>query len=93
MSFLYPNFLWALFAVSIPIIIHLFNFRRYKTLYFSNVKFLKDVQEETRSKSQIKQLLILLSRILLITSLVFAFSQPFIPPVKIALQLIAVGLK
>jgi hypothetical protein len=78
MSFLYPSFLLALSAVAIPIIIHLFNFRRYKTIYFSNVRFLKEVKEQTDSRSRLKHLLILLCRILAITFLVLAFAQPFI---------------
>jgi len=79
MKFAYPEFLYALFAIAIPIIIHLFNFRKYKKLYFSNVEFLKEVRQETQSKSKLKHLLILLSRILAITFLVLAFAQPFIP--------------
>jgi len=79
MSFLYPAFLFALFALAIPVIIHLFNFRKYKTLYFSNVQLLKLIKQESRKKSQLKQLIILAARLLAITSLVFAFSQPYIP--------------
>ena len=79
MKFAYPEFLYALFAIVIPIIIHLFNFRKFKKIYFSNVEFLKEVQQETQSKSKLKHLLILLSRILAIAFLVFAFAQPFIP--------------
>ena len=79
MKFAYPEFLYALFAIAIPIIIHLFNFRKFKKIYFSNVEFLKEVQQETQSKSKLKHLLILLSRILAIAFLVFAFAQPFIP--------------
>jgi hypothetical protein len=79
MKFAYPEFLYALFAIAIPIIIHLFNFRKFKKIYFSNVEFLKEVQQETQSKSQLKHLLILLSRILAITFIVLAFTQPFIP--------------
>ncbi|MDO9613526.1 MAG: BatA domain-containing protein, partial [Bacteroidota bacterium] len=45
MSFLYPVFLFALLALAIPVIIHLFNFRRYKTLYFSNVTLLKLIKK------------------------------------------------
>lgn len=78
MSFLYPSFLYALVAVAIPIVIHLFNFRRYKTVYFTNVRFLREVKEQTDSRSRIKHLLILLCRILAITFLVLAFAQPFI---------------
>lgn len=79
MKFAYPEFLYALFAIAIPIIIHLFNFRKYKKMYFSNVEFLKEVQQETQSKSKLKHLLILLSRILAIIFLVLAFAQPFVP--------------
>ena len=79
MSFLYPAFLFALLALTIPVIIHLFNFRRYKTLYFSNVQLLKLIKQESRKKSQLKQLIILVARMLALASLVFAFSQPYIP--------------
>lgn len=79
MSFLYPSFLWALLALAIPIIIHLFNFRRYKTVYFTNVRFLKQVKEETTSRNKLKHLMVLLSRCLALAFLVFAFAQPFIP--------------
>jgi hypothetical protein len=65
-----------LFAISIPIIIHLFNFRKYKTVYFTNVKFLRELKQESQSKSRLKELLILAARILAITCLVFAFAQP-----------------
>ncbi len=78
MSFLYPAFLWALAALGIPIIIHLFNFRRYKKLYFTNVRFLQELKEETQSKQRLKHLLILLARCLALASLVFAFAQPYI---------------
>ncbi len=79
MSFLYPTFLFALFAVAIPVIIHLFSFRRYKTVYFSHVGFLKDVKKESQKKSRLHQLLMLLARIMAIVFLVFAFAQPYIP--------------
>ena len=76
MSFVFPSFLYALFAVAIPIIIHLFNFRKYKTVYFTNVKFLRELKQESQSKSRLKELLILAARILAITCLVLAFAQP-----------------
>ncbi len=79
MIFAYPAFLWALLAVSIPVIIHLFNFRKYKKVYFTNVKFLKALQQETQSKSRLKELLILAARILAIACLVLAFAQPILP--------------
>jgi Aerotolerance regulator N-terminal len=79
MSFVYPGFLWANLLIVIPIIIHLFNFRRYKTVYFSRVKFLKEVTEDSRSGTKLKHLLVLLARILSVLALVTAFAQPFVP--------------
>ncbi|MEQ6122028.1 BatA domain-containing protein [Reichenbachiella sp. MALMAid0571] len=79
MSFLYPTFLWGLLALAIPVIIHLFNFRRAKKIYFSNVSFLENVKESSSSKLKVKHLLVLLCRLLVIAFLVFAFAQPFLP--------------
>ncbi len=76
MVFLHPLFLWALAAVSVPVIIHLFNFRRYKKVYFTNVRFLRELQLESKSRSRLKEILILTARCLLIACLVLAFAQP-----------------
>lgn len=86
MNFLFPTFLIGLAAIAIPIIIHLFNFRKYKKVYFTNVQFLKELKQESDSKSKLKEWLILAMRILAIASLVFAFAQPFIPGKTKAVQ-------
>ncbi len=77
MNFLYPQLLFGLCALAIPIIIHLFNFRRTKKVYFSNTRFLKKVKEASSSKLKIKHFLVLLSRMLFIFFLVLAFAQPY----------------
>ncbi len=82
MSFVYPHFLWAFMVLLIPIIVHLFNFRRYKIVYFSRVKFLQEVVEDSKSGSKLKHLLVLLARLLFLTCLILAFAQPFIPTNK-----------
>ncbi|KAA6434144.1 hypothetical protein FEM33_22960 [Dyadobacter flavalbus] len=79
MSFLFPSFLWGLLAVSVPIAIHIFNFRRTKRIYFTNVAFLKAVDTKTRSVRQIKHWLVMAARILAIVCLALAFAQPFLP--------------
>ncbi len=79
MNFLYPQFFWALFALSIPVIVHLFNFRRYKTVYFSNNRFLQAIQKKSQSFNQIRHFIILCCRLLALALLVIAFTQPFIP--------------
>ncbi|RZL17781.1 MAG: hypothetical protein EOO96_28555, partial [Pedobacter sp.] len=48
-------------------------------VYFSNVQLLKEVEQQNSSKEKLKNLLILLSRILAIIFLVLAFAQPYIP--------------
>jgi len=75
-NFLFPQFLFGLFALSIPIIIHLFSFRRTKKIYFSSTQFLKNVKEASKSKLKLKHLLILAARLLFIVFLVMAFAQP-----------------
>ena len=76
MEFLYPGFLLALLALAIPIILHLFYFRRFKKVYFTNVRFLKEVKEQTSARSKLRNLLVLLMRLLAVAMLVFAFAQP-----------------
>ncbi len=79
MQFIFPAFLIAGLAIAIPILIHLFYFRRFKQVYFTNVRFLKEIKEETALRSRLKNLLVLLMRILAILALVIAFAQPFLP--------------
>ena len=79
MHYLYPAFLFALISLAIPVIIHLFNFRRYQKTYFSNVQFLKEIQEQQASRRNLKERLILAARLLALLFLVLAFARPFIP--------------
>jgi hypothetical protein len=79
MHFLYPAFLFALFSLAIPVIIHLFNFRRYQKVYFSNVQFLKEIQEQQSHRKNLKERLILAARMLALAFLVLAFAKPYIP--------------
>jgi hypothetical protein len=79
MQFKHPELLYALFLLVIPILIHLFQLRRFQKVQFTNVKFLKSIKLQTRKSSQLKKWLTLLSRLLLLTSVIIAFAQPFIP--------------
>ncbi|MBP9096443.1 MAG: BatA and WFA domain-containing protein [Ignavibacteria bacterium] len=76
MTFLNPSILFALFAISIPIIIHFFNLRKLKKVEFSTLMFLKELQKSKMKRIKLKQLLLLLFRILVITFLVLAFANP-----------------
>lgn len=82
MQFKNPELLYALFLLLIPIIIHLFQLRKFQKVPFTNVAFLKEATLQTRKSSQIKKWLILLTRLLLISALVFAFAQPFVSKTK-----------
>ncbi len=84
MNFLFPSVLFGLGLIAIPIIIHFFNFQRAKRVEFTNVEFLRTVKEVTNSRNKLKNILVLLSRILFIACLVFAFARPFIPQNDVA---------
>ncbi|MEP3837173.1 MAG: BatA domain-containing protein [Algibacter sp.] len=77
MQFKHPELLYALFLLLIPIIVHLFQLRKFQKVEFTNVAFLKEATLQTRKSSQIKKWLTLLTRLLLLAALVFAFAQPF----------------
>ena len=79
MIFVNPFFLWGLLALSIPIAVHLFQFRRYKKVYFSNVDRLSALQTESRRRSTLQRWLVLLMRCLAIVFLALAFAQPTLP--------------
>ena len=77
MQFKYPELLYALFLLVIPIIVHLFQLRRFHKEAFTNVKFLKEIILQTRKSSQLKKWLILISRLFLLACVIIAFAQPF----------------
>ena len=77
MQFKHPEILYFLFLLLIPILVHLFQLRRFKKEYFTNVQFLKELNLQTRKSSKIKKWLLLATRLLLLTALIFAFAQPF----------------
>jgi hypothetical protein len=79
MAFVYPGILWLLSLISIPIIIHLFHFRRYKTLYFSSLQFIQKIDQENKSTKKLKHLIVLITRILALSAIIIAFAQPYIP--------------
>ncbi len=77
MQFKHPEFLYALLALLIPIIVHLFQLRRFQKVYFSNVEFLKTITTQTRKSSQLKKWLTLLTRMLMFGCIIIAFTEPY----------------
>jgi aerotolerance regulator-like protein len=76
MQFKHPELLYALLLLLIPIIVHLFQLRRFQKIAFTNVQFLKQVTFQTRKSSQLKKWLTLLVRLLLLAAIIVAFAQP-----------------
>ena len=72
----HPLFLWALFFLAIPVIVHLFNLRKYKKEYFSNTSLLRSILSETQKTSKLKKRLLLASRLLAMFFIILAFVQP-----------------
>ena len=72
----HPAFLWALLFLAIPVIVHLFNLRKYKKEYFSNTSLLISILSETQKTSKLKKRLLLASRILAAFFIILAFVQP-----------------
>ncbi|PKD17053.1 hypothetical protein APR41_06360 [Salegentibacter salinarum] len=79
MEFKQPELLYALFLLLIPLAVHLFQLRRFQKEDFTNVKFLKKVIRQTRKSSRLKKWLVLATRMLMLTALIFAFAQPYFP--------------
>ncbi|MGX7668573.1 vWA domain-containing protein [Flavobacterium pedocola] len=77
MQFKHPEILYFLFLLVIPILVHLFQLRRFKKEYFTNVKLLKELSIQTRKSSTIKKWLLLATRLLLLACFIFAFAQPY----------------
>lgn len=84
MVFLNPSILLGLLAASIPILIHLLNFRKLQKVEFSTLAFLKELQKSKIKKIKIKQWILLILRILIIVFLVLAFARPTLETVNVA---------
>jgi len=69
MLFKHPSVLYALFALLIPIIIHLFKLRKFQKVSFTNVAFLEKIKLQTRKSSELKKWTILATRLLLFTAI------------------------
>ena len=76
MQLLSPAVLFALAALAVPILLHLFHFRRFRRVAFTNVRFLREVKEETQRRSRLRNLLVLALRLLAFAAVVVAFAQP-----------------
>ena len=86
MQFRHPELLYGLLLLLIPIIVHLFQLRKFKKEQFTNVAFLKKLDLQTRKSNSIKKWLVLLTRMGIIAMAVLAFAQPFLTNSNTATQ-------
>ena len=78
LQFLTPLFLAVgAAAASLPLIIHLLNRERARRLVFSTIRFIKMSHQANVQRHRLKQLLLLLMRILILGLLGLAFARPF----------------
>jgi hypothetical protein len=76
MSFLQPWMLWALPAVLLPLIIHLLNRLRYKTVPWAAMMFLLKANKAATKRAKIRQYLLLASRMALLLFFLWAMARP-----------------
>ena len=77
LQFNHPNILYALFALVIPIIVHLFQLRKFEKVPFTNVAFLQQIILQTRKSSKLKKWLTLITRLLTLAAIIIAFAEPY----------------
>lgn len=80
LSFLNIGILLGLLGVSIPFLIHLFAKRKQKKVYFSTLRFLKILQPRQLRRIQLKQILLMIIRGMIILFLVLGFARPVCKP-------------
>lgn len=78
MTFLNPLLLLGLAAAAIPILVHLFNFRRPRRVVFSSLAFLRELEKSTMQRVRVQQWLLLALRILALAFLALAFARPVV---------------
>ncbi len=77
MSFLSAGFLGALVAVAGPLAIHLLNRRRFRTLEWAAMDFLRDAVKRNKRILDIRDLILLLLRTLAVLFFVLAMARPY----------------
>ncbi|MDE6439846.1 MAG: BatA domain-containing protein, partial [Bacteroidales bacterium] len=75
-SFVHPEFLWGWAFVLVPILLHLFDWKRYKTVYFPHVAALQQAQQRHKRQRQLRRRLVLACRVAAIVCVVAAFARP-----------------
>ena len=78
MNFLNPVYLFALAAVAVPILIHIFSRRRVPEVPFSTIRFLSRSDRRSMMRINVRKLLLLFLRILAVALVALAFARPVV---------------
>ncbi len=78
MSFLNPIMLAGLAAISVPIIIHLLNRRKFRKVTWAAMRFLQNAIEQNQRRMRIEDMILLALRCLLLALLALALARPAI---------------
>lgn len=76
MSFIHGPLLWGMGLISVPLIIHLLNRRRFVVVRWATMEFLLAARKKNRRRVRLEQLLVLLLRMLAVALIVLAVSRP-----------------
>lgn len=76
MGFLNPFMLFGITAVSVPIIIHLLNRRKFQKVVWAAMRFLKVSVEQNQRRMKVEDMILLLLRCLLLILLALALARP-----------------
>ena len=76
MSFLNPIMLFGIAAVSVPIIIHLLNRRKFQKVVWAAMRFLRISVEQNQRRMRIEDMILLALRCLLLILLALALARP-----------------
>src|SRR6184192_3630323 len=79
-QFAHPAYLWGLFAIALPILVHLFNRRRPRPLAFGAIEFVLRSQQRRVRRLRLRQILLLALRCLLIAGVALALARPSLEP-------------
>ncbi len=80
LQFAHPAYLWGLFAIALPILVHLFNQRRPRPLSFGAIEFVLRSQRQKARRLRLRQILLLALRCLLIAAVAMALARPSLKP-------------
>lgn len=76
MIFVNPLVLIGLIAAALPLLVHLFHFRRPRKLDYSSIALLQSIQRTTMQRVRIRNWLLLVLRTLALCALIFVFARP-----------------